>query len=260
MTDTPLDAAHRAMEDTGADADRLRFYERLADGELFVLLSAEAEGDRIDLDVFEVDDQKFALVFDREERLSAFADGPAPYASLSGRVLAGMLAGQGIGLGVNLGVAPSSILLPADAVDWLADTVANAPDRIEARPEEIMAPVGLPEALITGLDTKLAASAGLARAAYLVAVRYDTGARGHMLAFIDPLEGADGALSQAVAEALTFSNLEAGSLDVAFFAASDSFSARLAKVGLRFDLPQPETEQVERVAPGSDPEKPPILR
>ena len=108
MTDTLLDAAHSAMEDTGADADRLRFYERLADGELFVLLSAEAEGDRIDLDVFEVDDQKFALVFDREERLSAFADGPAPYASLSGRVLAGMLAGQGIGVAAG----PARVTLP----------------------------------------------------------------------------------------------------------------------------------------------------
>ena len=50
-------------------------------------------------------------MFDREERLADFAKGSAPYAAISGRILAGMLEGQGIGLGVNLEVAPSSILM-----------------------------------------------------------------------------------------------------------------------------------------------------
>ena len=47
MTETPLDRAHDAMQaEPGDDAARLRFYERLADAELFLLLDAEAEGDR----------------------------------------------------------------------------------------------------------------------------------------------------------------------------------------------------------------------
>ena len=46
MAETALDIAHAAME-TGAEADRLRFYDRLADAELFVLLTAEPKGEHI---------------------------------------------------------------------------------------------------------------------------------------------------------------------------------------------------------------------
>ena len=56
---------------------------------------------------------------------------------------------------------------------------------------------------------------------------------------IDALSDAQGAIAQAVNEALTFSGLEAAALDVAFFASSDPIAAKLAKTGLRFDLPQP---------------------
>ena len=49
MTETtPLDQAHAAMEAAPEDdAARLRFFERLADSELFILLDKEPEGDRI---------------------------------------------------------------------------------------------------------------------------------------------------------------------------------------------------------------------
>ena len=82
-----------------------------------------------------------------------------------------------------------------------------------------------------------------------------------MLAFVDALEGARDALASAVAEALTFSGIEAGALDVAFFSASDPITARLARVGLRIDLPQPpRPTPAQPQAPGSDPDTPPILR
>ena len=70
---TPLDHAHAAMEAAPAyDAARLRFYDRLAASELFLLLEAEAEGDRIRPQVFPVEGQSFVLVFDREDRLTEF--------------------------------------------------------------------------------------------------------------------------------------------------------------------------------------------
>ena len=110
--DTPLDRAHAAMEaDPGEAAMRLAFYDCLAGAEVFLLLQAEAEGDRITPEVFDLETGPVVLAFDREERLAAFLGRPAPYAALSGRRLAGMLAGQGLGLGLNLDVAPSAMLL-----------------------------------------------------------------------------------------------------------------------------------------------------
>lgn len=264
MSDDPtiLDAARRAMEaDPEDSAARLRFYERLADGELFLLLEAEPEGDNIAPQVFPMETGPVVLVFDREERLAAFLGGPAHFAALPGRHVARMLAGQGIGLGVNFGIEGSEIAIPAAAVDWLAQTLAHRPETAEEVPRELSAPGTVPERLLTGLDAKLAGAVGLARFAYLVEARYDSGRRGHLLAFIDALPGAEEPLALATAEALTFSGLEAGQLDVAFLAAADPVAARLAKVGLRFDLPQPAAEEmVEIKAPGMDPDAPPILR
>ena len=96
--------------------------------------------------------------------------------------------------------------------------------------------------------------------AYLAAVEWDSGARGHLLAFVDAAPGAEGALARAVHEALTFSGLEAGTIDVAFFRSADPVAARLARVGLRFDLPAFEPRQSAPSAPGTDPDKPPRLR
>lgn len=260
MTDTPLDTAHAAMQAApGSDAARLRFHERLADAELFLLLAAEPDGDSIEPQVFDVDDDRFVLVFDREHRLAAFTGQPAPYAALSGRVVAQMLAEQGIGLGLNLDVAPSSILIPASAVAWLHETLGHRPTRIDAHPIAIDAPRGLPEDLLTALDAKLATASGLARSAYLVAVTYAPARPGHLLAFIDPVPGAEPALARATGEALTFSGIEAGELDVGFFSATDPMAARLAKAGLRFDLPAPDPAAAP-AAPGTDPGRPPILR
>ena len=261
MTDlTPLDTAHAAMEAAPEDAAaRLRFYETLAASELYLLLKSEAEGDRLDPEVFDLSDHSFVLVFDREDRLAQFAGSIVPYAALSGRSIATMLAGQGLGLGVNLEVAPSSILLPPEAVDWLAETLSDAPSEIEARPEKLSAPKGLPENLLLALDARLATMAGLAELAYLARVTYDTGAQGHLLGFVGAKPEAEAALARAVSEVLIFSGLEAAALDVAFFAASDPVAARLAQCGLRFDLPEPPRPTV-RAAPGSDPDKPPLLR
>lgn len=261
--ETPLDRAHAAMQaQLDDDTARLRFYDRLADGELFLLLAKEATGqdENIEPELFEVEKNKFLLAFDKEERLSEFVGHPAPYAALPGRAIAGMLAGQGIGLGVNLSVAPSSILIPAEAMEWLSETLKTGPETVEAHVVEIHAPAA-PEALIAALDAKLASAGGLAAAACLAGVTYADGRKGHVLGFIDAVSGAENALAGAANEALTFSGIEAGQMDVGFFAGDDVMARKLAAYGVRFDLPEPEKpEPLKPVAPGSDPEKPPILK
>ena len=259
---TLIDLAHSAMERAPEDPTlRLQFYEKLAASELFLLITEEVTGDSVSPEVFDLSDSRFVLVFDREERLVQFTGRVAPYASLSGRIIAAMLAGQGIGLGVNLDVAPSSILIPADAVDWLANTLQAAPEQLETRLQEFSAPRGLPEVLLTALDGKLASATGLARTAYLVGVSYEQGGHGHLLAFIDARPGAQGALAQAANEALTFSGIEAGSIDVGFFDSTDPLVGSLAGCGLRFDLPDPvQAQNIAASAPGMDRDKPPLLR
>jgi len=258
---TLLDAAHAAVSAKPEDeAARLRFYERLADGEMFLLLEREAVGEVLDPKVFDLEDGPVVLVFDREERLAEFSGGIAPYAALPGRVIAGMLKGQGIGLGVNLGMAPSSMLLPAEAMDWLAEALEGGPEEVEGAPVEFFAPA-VPEAVVMALDAKLAKAGGLAVAALLAGVVYDGGRRGHMLAFVDAVSGAEAALARAVREALVFSGIEAGELDVSFLAAGDAVAGPMERVGLRFDLAVAEVAvEAGQVAPGMNPDKPPRLR
>lgn len=252
---TPLDTLHAAMA-AAPDDDRARlaYMARLIGTELFLLLDREPDGDVADPRIFDTAEGRFVLAFDLEERLAAFAGGPAPYAALSGRGLASRLAGQSIGLGINLGTGHEE-LLPPEALDWLAERADAAPSRASSRPQELHPPSSIPETLLTTLDARLAAAAGLASSAWLVGVTWETGARGDLLVFIDAEPEAEAALAQSVAEALAFSGLEAGAIDVAFRDASDPLAARLAKVGLRFDIPEPRDTTL-----GRDPSEPPRLR
>ncbi|MEP6017322.1 MAG: SseB family protein [Paracoccaceae bacterium] len=260
MTETALDLAHAAMESAPEDdVARLRFFERLGDSELFLLLSEEPEDDLISPETFDIGDQTVVLVFDREERLAQFVGQAAPYAALSGRIVVDLLAEQNLGLTLNPEVAPSSFLLAADGVAWLAETLKNEPEEVTGALSELKAP-SVPDILIASLDAKLATATGLAQSAYLVGSRDKSGAAGHLLGFIGAQPGAEGALAKAVAEALTFSGIEAGALDVAFFEASDPVAAQMARQGLRFDLPQPVAADVPGHAPGMDPDRPPVLK
>ena len=264
QTETLLDRAHADMEAApDDDTARLRFYEHLAASELFMMLASdlEAGSDTVTPDLFQHDGAQYVLVFDREDRLSTFAGEATSYVALSGRAIVEMLAGQGIGLGVNLEVAPSSILLPDGAITWLHDTLGHVPDTVEERISELLAPTGLPEQLIEALDTRLATAMGLAQAAYLAAVAFDNGTRGHLLAFVGSIPEAESALTQVASEALTFSGLEAGTMDIGFFDANAPIVESLQRVGLRFDLPQlQQTVTQDRPAPGMDPANPPKLK
>lgn len=261
---TVLDVAHAAMQSAPEDdAARLAFYDRLASCELFLMLESEPNSgdERVSPHVFELEDAKYVLAFDREERLAGFAGQAAAYVALSGRALAAMLAGEGLGLGLNLDVAPSSMLLPPAAILWLKETVGNLPNEVEAHITEISSPKALPDQLLTKLDGKLATAMGLAHVAYLAAVEYETGGRGHLLAFVGAPSQAQPALAQAAAEALTFSGLDAAAMDVGFFEPSDPLVAKLERLALRFDLPQMQAPVTQtNVIPGSDPAKPPKLK
>ncbi len=250
---TPLDRAHLEAEGSGDDAARLRFFERLAEAELHLLLDAE-EGATVTPRLVEVEGARYALAFDLPERLSAFA-GPASAATLSGRRLAAMLAGEGLGLALNLEDAPSAQLLEPAAIAWLSETLAHAPAEAEMRIAEVAPPGDLPETLLTALDAKLQLAPGLAAGGYLARATYGDGTRAHVLAFVEPVPGAEGDLARAVSEALVFSGLDAGQIDVTFLRAAQPLAATMARHGLRIELPR-----LSPAGPVRDPDAPPRLR
>lgn len=260
MTQTELDTAFAAMAaDDNDDMARLRYYERLADSELYLLLTAEPDGEDIDPETVDVEGLEYLLVFDRELRLAEFVGRSAPYVALSGRSLAAMIAGDELGLAVNIGVAGYEMLVPPAAISWLSETLGQGPEEGMARILEVRPPEGVPEHLLESLSRKLATGQGLAEFCFLAAVTYDDQTRGHVLAFVNVVDAAQHALAGAVNEALTFSGVEAGQLDVVFLADTDPNAAKFGQVGLRFDLPKPAERTVGQ-APGMDPEKPPKLK
>jgi len=260
---TPLDLAHAAMMASPEDdAARLRYFAVLADSELVVMLSGVA-GPNLAPRLFDLEDGPVVLACEGEDRLAEAAGGPVDYAALPGRVIARHLAGRGIGLGVNLGVGVGEFLLDPEAVNWLAQLLDHAPEVAQARAEQFSRPGALPEALLMALEAKLARAAGLARAVLIAGVRYEGGRQGHMLAFLDAVPSAQGALARAAGEALTFSGIDAGEIDVTFLEGDAPAAQAMARVGLRIDLPAPSVAPVEAAlprAPGTDPKKPPILR
>jgi hypothetical protein len=260
--ESTLDAAYAAMMAApDDDAARMRYYARLADGMLYLMLEQEAEGGAVQPMVVAIEDAQVVLAYDTEDRLAATTDAPVPYAELPGRVVAAQLAGQNIALGINLGVGEAEFLVSPEALIWLAQTLNNAPANVSARPVAFEAPRGLPANLMQALDAKLARAGGLAQTALLAAVRYEDGRQGHMLAYVGAVPGAEAALTRAASEALIFSGVEAGEMDVTFLAADLPVVDRMARVALRFDLPIPAAAApTSPAAPGMDPTKPPKLR
>ncbi len=262
MTPTALDLAHDAMAaEPENEAMALRFYGLLAASELVLVLEDEPKGEVVVPLLMETEDGPVALAFDGEARFAEFIEAPTPCLTLSGRKVAALLAGQGVLLGVNLGVSNSAALLPADAMDWLCGMALQPVDLEDRRPTRVFQPTDLPLDLLQALDARLALMAGVGTGAYLSGVEYADGSVAHLLAILDVPEAAQPDMAHAVAEALAFSGLEAGALDVTFLEAGSEAAQRLRAASLRFDIPAlPEPKGRVVAAPGSDPDRPPILR
>jgi SseB protein N-terminal domain len=261
---TALEAAHARMAASPEDdAARLGYHQVLADAVLFLWLQAEPRDDTLAPRVFLLQDGPVVLAFDTEERLAEAAGAaPVPYAALPGRVIAQALAGQevagqGVALGINLGVADSAYLVSPEALDWLTQTLRHGPVIADAVPQSFGPPGNLPSDVLRALQAGLARLAGLAAGAVLAGVVYADGRRGHMLAFLDADPGAQDALARAMAEALTFSGVEAGELDVVHLAADSAPAQALLRAGLRLDM---TAAVVPPVAAPARPAGPPRLR
>lgn len=255
MNPTPLDMASASGEDWA-------FWRAFVEGDLFLLLTEEAQGAALSPRVFAVSDGALVLAFDTEDRMAAFSPVPVPYAALPGRVVAELAAGQGLGLGLNLGSgAASETVLPVAALQWLVETLAAAPaEAAEDRPAEL-APPALPPGAEAAVAAAVRAGTGLAEEALLAAVAWADGRRGTLLAFPGVAPADQPALARAVAEALALSGLDAATLDVAFPPVEAEWTASLRRVARRY-VPrlEPPAPVEDARGPGLDPARPPILR
>lgn len=259
---TILDKTHAVM--TARDGDEAAaygFWRALADAELFLVLEREAQGEVMEPKVFELSMGRMLLAFDSEERLATISDQPVPYAAVPGRVIAAQLAGQGLALGLNLGTgAPSETVLPGEAIDWLAQMLAQSPpEEREARIARLAGPL-LPEGLTGALQDLLPppALAGLAQA------EYHGGGWGHVLALSGIPAAEEARMARAVTEVLAFSGLDAAALDLVFLPAESGLFLRIRAAGVtlrpKVDTPAPAAPAAAPTGPGMDPERPPRLK
>lgn len=230
---TDLDRLYAALQ-TGGDAEGMAFYRALADAELFLLLMAEPDGENLVPRVFDLAEGSMLLAFDSEERLAGFAEGAVAYAALPGRVIAGQMAGQELALGLNLGSgAASEVILPPEALTWLMQMLdQKAPVALEARIAGF-APPNVPQAL---RDTLPQAISG-ATSARLVGVRYRDGRQGQMLALTGVAAAAEAKIARAVTEAMAFSGLDAGVVDLVFIGEGDGALSAMDGLALVLEPP-----------------------
>ncbi|MEM1360527.1 MAG: SseB family protein [Pseudomonadota bacterium] len=262
MAVTQLDVAQAKMAEKPDDeVSRLAYYGALADTELWVLLDKEPEDGQITPKLVPTGEGNFVMAFDSEERLADFARAPVPHLALPGRALIGFIAGQGVGLGVNVGVAPSETLLSSDTLAWLAPQLAQQPEELSPdRPVDFCPPSDLPEDLRNRLTARLAIGAGIARYAYLAGTVDATGQSGTLLAVVGALPGAETALAKAIAECVQFFSEQDREFKLAFLAENDPMIRHLEPVAHKIVFPEPKpVEHKMPQAPGSDPDKPPIL-
>ncbi len=262
MTETAIDIAFRASQASPEDtALYMRLLERIMDAELFLLLSEEPEQDHVEPQVFEMEEGRFILAFDRGERLADFLDCPSPYIALPGRRLVDMMSGQEVGLALNLGVAPSEMLLPPEAVAWMADLGSGAPELHEAKLTGIAMPRHLPSGLMAALDPKLAALGSVIREAHLVEAEFANNDHALLLVLFGVPEDARRDVAAAIGEAVRFSGVEHARLDVTFLDLDAPSRSQIESVSVRIELPQAPAEPTRPLSePGSDPDRPPRLR
>ena len=255
MSETALDQAYSAMMGEPDDEIlRSSYYSVLAASEVFVLLEEEAVSSIVPK-LIEMEGVRYALVFDTEARLSEFAQTQSPYAGMSGRALVESLTGARLGLAINAGVAETANFIPPEALDWMQTRLGEDLSTGDEEIEELLSPDALEVPLLQALDARLAVFAGPDRSAYLVKAQYAK-ETANLMIFVGIPEAAKVAIAGALAEALRFLAPDMA-LDSVFVEQGDGIIAPAARVGLRFDMNKVMADGPE--APGSDPDKPPIL-
>lgn len=240
MTDRAVTAIERAYSEmiTGGEAELVRFYQLLAGSDLLVLLDASDGNEVPEPKVIPVEAGHYVLVFDLKERVTELTGYDAPTSRVTGREVFQLMRGRGIGVAVNMGEAPSAMLIPADAIDWICDTLDAAADKPAGPPpapaagrfKALLAPHNFPDTLQLALNDRLGPVADLFDKALLLRAEYDDGQSGYLVAFSAVEEGSRGVIAACVNDALATFRGKDVALDIAFMARDEPLLDRIGRV------------------------------
>jgi SseB protein N-terminal domain len=116
---TPLDQALEAAKTS--QCKRNAFYGLLVNTTLYIPTHESSSEDSFNPVLAEVDGVTYLMVFDSEEKLSAWAQKPMTYTTLAGHIVAEITQGN-IHWALNMGSEHFKILVP-DEVQWLKDLI-----------------------------------------------------------------------------------------------------------------------------------------
>jgi len=240
-----LDPFWNSLGDAPDDGALRRYYQAILASDLLLPTDA-SEGEAITPHLVDLDGKNHALAFDTETRLAAFFEDGCERAELSGAALLGMLSGAGLGLALNPGMENGQFFLGPDEVAMLAGAGGKPGEKVIEfnRLEDVS-----PDVLAQILDA-VATLAGRAESAVLASTQ--TG--GLVVVVIETDQGIAPNLARLLSLIDTDEPLELVLMNREEFTRSG-----LAEVGLSLEVPQIEAAKPIG-APGSDPEKPPILK
>lgn len=217
---------------------RLNYYGVLADTNLFLLLEQEPSNEILEPKFIQLEGKNFALAFDSEESLSEFYGEAAAFAQITGRVLAKMLLEEKIGLGINLGVSEGELLLPYEVVEWFVNVLDETPDLVQANPKKFLPANAFPEIMFQALQEKLEPAVGLFDEIWICAVEYNEDEISHLICLMGAQKSAQQAIVKSINEALFFTDINLGNIDVAHFNYDDEACSKIRAIGVKLEFPQ----------------------
>ncbi|MEM9138395.1 MAG: SseB family protein [Pseudomonadota bacterium] len=167
MKTPDLSALYQAALATDAQADWHQVWQALA-GTGLVLALEDGNEERMTPRMASIDGIDAVEAFPGMERFAAAQDAPVEYLELDGAQLAAMLAPEGVPLAVRAEAA--TILVPPDALAWIAQTFRADVNRSETAGVVVMAPDLPPVAVVQAMGETVGALGQDCPEAWLIAM------------------------------------------------------------------------------------------
>jgi hypothetical protein len=169
IEESRLDRLWRAVAQSAAETDWLRFYEGFAVQPLIIPVDDTGGDPTAKPMILSLETGDVALAFDTEARFASFIATPTEFVTLTGADLARALGPLGVGVAVNPGVAPGETVLDPQALAWVAEH-SGAEVAVEEMPggTRVGPPVNPEAALLEALGIRLAEMAGHIAEAWLL--------------------------------------------------------------------------------------------